>query len=575
MNPLFHQSLKAFVLFFLLIFSSIKAFSQNYVLYGMIGNYLVSIDPTTGDATEITQLSPVYNEKVRLAYVPYLDKIFTVVDAFTNPKLAWIDRCTGHITVVDLIDQQSPFVDIRIIESLSFNPNDGNLYASGYNQPYPPNTLSRWIMSIDPLTANATIVTPPITGTITNEADELFFFQGGAYILDGIGYSPAYMYSLNLSTGVATLVMSGVQSDPNTVHPITGVIYGASYPFPNQILQTISIINNTTTPIGQVGYPGEFGANQVLVGMTFALDNDLDGDGVTTCDCDDNDAGNFPGTMEICDGQDNDCDGLVDEGFDQDGDGYTSCGDDCDDTDASINPGAAEICDGKDNDCDGSTDEGFDQDNDGIADCLDNCVNTSNPSQTDSDCDGVGDACDQWPGCDDTADSDNDGIPDCVDLDELNNWECDNKGKKAYICHIPPGNPANAHTLCVSKNAVPAHLAHGDYIGECGQVVCSGNNLLAPPANSTANAIEPEGFYLYPNPTTNTLYLDLNNYLKQEISITICNQLGQRVLILPEQELHEPELSIDLAQRELPEGIYLLTVRTKEGQVAKQFVIGK
>jgi hypothetical protein len=39
--------------------------------------------------------------------------------------------------------------------------------------------------------------------------------------------------------------------------------------------------------------------------------------------------------------------------------------------------------------------------------------------------------------------------------------------KKTTICHIPPGNPANAHTLCVGNAAVPAHLAHGDFLGSC------------------------------------------------------------------------------------------------------------
>jgi hypothetical protein len=39
---------------------------------------------------------------------------------------------------------------------------------------------------------------------------------------------------------------------------------------------------------------------------------------------------------------------------------------------------------------------------------------------------------------------------------------------KVTICHIPPGNPANAHTITVGIAAVPAHLAlHGDTIGEC------------------------------------------------------------------------------------------------------------
>ena len=39
--------------------------------------------------------------------------------------------------------------------------------------------------------------------------------------------------------------------------------------------------------------------------------------------------------------------------------------------------------------------------------------------------------------------------------------------EKVLICHIPPGNPENAHTISVSVNAVPAHLAHGDTEGPC------------------------------------------------------------------------------------------------------------
>ena len=38
---------------------------------------------------------------------------------------------------------------------------------------------------------------------------------------------------------------------------------------------------------------------------------------------------------------------------------------------------------------------------------------------------------------------------------------------KVEICHIPPGNPANAHTIKVSGNAIKAHLKHGDYVGPC------------------------------------------------------------------------------------------------------------
>ncbi|GDX83742.1 hypothetical protein LBMAG42_55530 [Deltaproteobacteria bacterium] len=110
-----------------------------------------------------------------------------------------------------------------------------------------------------------------------------------------------------------------------------------------------------------------------------AGETELDGD------CDDTDATAFPGATEVCDGVDNDCDGLGDEDDDSlsgaatwypdaDGDGYgrddaplQACrkpadyardAGDCDDDLASRNPGAAEVCgDGVDNDCD-DTDNG-------------------------------------------------------------------------------------------------------------------------------------------------------------------------------------------------------------------------
>ena len=59
-------------------------------------------------------------------------------------------------------------------------------------------------------------------------------------------------------------------------------------------------------------------------------------------------------------------------------------------------------------------------------------------------------------------DVDNDGIcddvDDCIDIDD--DGICDDDDKKITICH-------NGNTIEVSKNALDAHLAQGDYVGPC------------------------------------------------------------------------------------------------------------
>lgn len=51
-------------------------------------------------------------------------------------------------------------------------------------------------------------------------------------------------------------------------------------------------------------------------------------------------------------------------------------------------------------------------------------------------------------------------------VDDSTQWDKGGVGKQT-VCHIPPGNPANAHTISVGSPAVQAHLAHGDRLGGC------------------------------------------------------------------------------------------------------------
>jgi hypothetical protein len=93
----------------------------------------------------------------------------------------------------------------------------------------------------------------------------------------------------------------------------------------------------------------------------------LDGFSLLATDCDDANRAVSPIAAEVCDGLDNDCDGLLNGTFapgdfeDDDGDGHldAACGgDDCDDQDWDTYLGAPEICDFRDSDCDGLSDLG-------------------------------------------------------------------------------------------------------------------------------------------------------------------------------------------------------------------------
>lgn len=131
-------------------------------------------------------------------------------------------------------------------------------------------------------------------------------------------------------------------------------------------------------------------------------ERDTDRDGVMICrgDCDDANALKYPGNTEMCgDDIDNNCNGIIDYNDnctplncpDVDGDGrYDSrctdglyTGTDCDDTDPKVYKGAQKICDGKDNNCDGITDftTDVDADDDGITQCGGDC-DDSNPERS-------------------------------------------------------------------------------------------------------------------------------------------------------------------------------------------------
>jgi len=198
-------------------------------------------------------------------------------------------------------------------------------------------------------------------------------------------------------------------------------------------------------------------------------------------DCDDSNADINPGAEEICDGQDNNCNGEADElttGIetggprfyrDADNDGYGNPNDsgcfcengqyimppgyvenntDCDDSQSSVHPGAEEICDGLDNDCDGEADEdtGYtwyrDMDEDGYGNENDIVISCEQPQGY----------TDQGADCDDERPDVNPGMPEvCDGRDNDCDGETDEEGGNTWYLDADgdtKGNPAVSITAC-------------------------------------------------------------------------------------------------------------------------------
>jgi hypothetical protein len=74
------------------------------------------------------------------------------------------------------------------------------------------------------------------------------------------------------------------------------------------------------------------------------------------------------------------------------------------------------------------------------------------------------------------------------EMETVTNGSCGKKGNKVLVCH-------NGHQICISANAVPAHLAHGCYVGVC-------DERSSKPGNGGPKGKPISSFTVSPNPVS-------------------------------------------------------------------------
>ncbi|MFT5432690.1 MAG: hypothetical protein ACI9OJ_003392, partial [Myxococcota bacterium] len=187
-------------------------------------------------------------------------------------------------------------------------------------------------------------------------------------------------------------------------------------------------------------------------------DPDIDGDGdPNETDCDPYDPTVYTGAPEQCNGHDDDCDGAVPASeVDADKDTFWGCQGDCDDTVATVYPEAPEICDGLDNDCDGVLDPGeLDGDNDGALACDTDCDDTTADigPLVDEACNFIDDDCD--------------GLTDEVGAAGCEAWyvdaDSDGAGAAPALCLC---GASDTHTVLVGGDCAPDDPAVSPLVGE-------------------------------------------------------------------------------------------------------------
>lgn len=126
--------------------------------------------------------------------------------------------------------------------------------------------------------------------------------------------------------------------------------------------------------------------------------------------------------------------------------------------------------------------------------------------------------------------------------------------QKVKVCH-------NGNTICVESTAVNAHIAHGDYVGQC-----TGN--VRPQSDNTIEENSKEGFIIYPNPGNGNCIISIDRSINADNgTIRVLNMSGQLVKKLNVQQQNRISLNIK------DPGVYIVQLVNGKETITKKLIV--
>ena len=160
-----------------------------------------------------------------------------------------------------------------------------------------------------------------------------------------------------------------------------------------------------------------------------------------------------------------------------------------------------------------------------------------------------------------------------INVFQLSDAICTGNGNnvKFNVCHIPPGNPSNPQNICISKNALPAHLVGGGqghsncYLGTCtpntvsttpGYCNAQNGRGVNPVTRNNTNAVFDFKVIVAPNPSNDEFLIQVFSKSNEQLKVRIFDNNGALISV----NTSASGMNFVLVGSKLASGVYIAEV---------------